>query len=86
MGGGAGLMFASSYKITTERTRFAMPEIGVGLFPDVGFTHEIKRLPKGLGLYIMLTATQLECSRYRFLQINPTVLSTQMTLMNFIQI
>ena len=59
MGGGAGLMFASSYKIATERTRFAMPEIGVGLFPDVGFTSIIKMLPKGLGLYMMLTSTQL---------------------------
>ena len=59
MGGGAGLMFGSSYRISTERTRFAMPEIGVGLFPDVGFTSVIKALPDGLGLYMMLTATQL---------------------------
>ena len=62
MGGGAGLMFGSSYKISTERTRFAMPEIGVGLFPDVGFTSVIKTLPKGLGLYMMLTSTQLNSS------------------------
>ena len=62
MGGGAGLMFGSSYKISTERTRFAMPEIGVGLFPDVGFTSIIKTLPKGLGLYMMLTSTQLTAS------------------------
>ena len=62
MGGGAGLMFASTYKIATERTKFAMPEIGVGLFPDVGFTSVIKDLPEGLGLYIMLTASQLNAS------------------------
>ena len=50
-GGGAGLMFASTYKIATERTKFAMPEIGVGLFPDVGFTSVIKDLPEGRTLY-----------------------------------
>ena len=66
MGGGAGLMFASTYKIATERAKFAMPEIGVGLFPDVGFTSVIKDLPEGLGLYIMLTASPLDASELRF--------------------
>lgn len=66
MGGGAGLMFSSSYKIATERTKFAMPEIGVGLFPDVGFTSLIKDLPEGLGIYIMLTATQLNSADMSF--------------------
>ena len=66
MGGGAGLMFGSSYKIATERTKFAMPEIGVGLFPDVGFTSLIKDLPEGLGIYIMLTATQLNSADMSF--------------------
>ncbi len=76
MGGGAGLMFASSYKITTERTRFAMPEIGVGLFPDVGFTHEIKKLPKGLGLYIMLTATNLNAADTAFCKLTNSALNS----------
>ena len=75
MGGGAGLMFASTYKIATERTRFAMPEIGVGLFPDVGFTSVIKDLPKGLGLYIMLTASQLNASDMRFCNLVDSCLS-----------
>ena len=56
MGGGAGLMFASTYKIATERTKFAMPEIGVGLFPDVGFTSVIV-YPKGLTLYYAYSLT-----------------------------
>ena len=77
MGGGAGLMFASSYKIATERTRFAMPEIGVGLFPDVGFTHEIKKLPKGVGLYIMLTATNLHATDTNFCKLTDGILNSK---------
>jgi enoyl-CoA hydratase/carnithine racemase len=62
MGGGVGLMLGCDYRFSTERTRFAMPEIGVGLFPDVGFTHFIDKLPKGVGLYLMLTATHLNAA------------------------
>ena len=62
MGGGVGLMLGCDYRFSTERTRFAMPEIGVGLFPDVGFTYFIDKLPKNIGLYMMLTATQLNAA------------------------
>ena len=62
MGGGVGLMLGCDYRFSTERTRFAMPEIGVGLFPDVGFTYFIDKLPKNIGLYLMLTATQLNAA------------------------
>ena len=83
MGGGAGLMFASSYKIATERTRFAMPEIGVGLFPDVGFTSLVKDLPEGLGLYIMLTATQLNAADMNFCNLTNGLLNSE-NLDNFL--
>ena len=76
MGGGAGLMFASTYKIATERAKFAMPEIGVGLFPDVGFTSVIKDLPEGLGLYIMLTASPLNASDLVFCNLADSYLSS----------
>ena len=66
MGGGAGLMLGSHYRVCTERTRFAMPEIGVGLFPDVGFTFFINKLPEGLGKYMMLTATNLKAADTQF--------------------
>jgi len=62
MGGGVGLMLGCDFKISTENTKFAMPEIGVGLFPDVGFTYYISKLPKNIGLYMMLTSTQLNAS------------------------
>jgi len=77
MGGGAGLMFGSSFKISTERTKFAMPEIGVGLFPDVGFTSVIKDLPEGLGLYIMLTSTQLNAADTLFCNLTDCSLSSE---------
>ena len=62
MGGGVGLMLGCDFKISTENTKFAMPEIGIGLFPDVGFTYYISKLPKNIGLYMMLTSTQLNAS------------------------
>jgi len=62
MGGGVGLVLGSDFKLSTERTGFAMPEIGVGLFPDVGFTSYINKLPKGLALFLMLTATKINAA------------------------
>lgn len=62
MGGGVGLVLGCDFKISTERTGFAMPEIGVGLFPDVGFTSYINKLPKGVALFLMLTATRINAA------------------------
>ncbi|MFA5520311.1 MAG: enoyl-CoA hydratase/isomerase family protein [Castellaniella sp.] len=59
MGGGAGLMAGASHRIVTETTRFAMPEIGIGLFPDAGATWTYGRLPRGIGVFLALTASQL---------------------------
>ncbi len=59
MGGGVGLMAGASHRIVTETTRFAMPEIGIGLFPDAGATWTYARLPRGLGVFLGLTASPL---------------------------
>jgi enoyl-CoA hydratase/carnithine racemase len=58
MGGGIGIMNGASSRVVTERTVMAMPEIGIGLFPDVGGTHFLNRMPEGIGMFLGLTAAR----------------------------
>ncbi|XP_028756525.1 probable 3-hydroxyisobutyryl-CoA hydrolase 3 [Neltuma alba] len=59
MGGGAGLSMNTNFRIVTERTVFAMPEVSIGLFPDVGASYFLSRLPGYLGEYLGLTGRRL---------------------------
>ena len=58
MGGGIGIMNGASLRVVTERTVMAMPEAAIGLFPDVGGTYFLNRLPEGLGLFLALTSAR----------------------------
>ncbi len=58
MGGGIGIMNGASYRVVTERTVLAMPEITIGFFTDVGATYFLNRLPPGLGLFLGLTGAR----------------------------
>jgi enoyl-CoA hydratase/carnithine racemase len=60
MGGGVGLALPCSYRIATENTRLAMPETGIGLFPDVGGGWYLSRLPGRIGQYLALTGHRLD--------------------------
>ena len=60
MGGGVGLALPCRYRVATERTRFAMPETGIGLFPDVGGGWYLSRLPGQVGKYLALTGARLD--------------------------
>ena len=60
MGGGVGLSVHGSHRIATERTIFAMPETGIGLFPDVGGGWFLPRLPGALGYWLALTGARLK--------------------------
>jgi enoyl-CoA hydratase len=59
MGGGVGLAMPSRYRVATERTNFAMPETGIGLFPDVGGGWHLPRLPGESGMWLALTGARL---------------------------
>jgi enoyl-CoA hydratase len=59
MGGGVGIAMPAKFRVATENTRFAMPETGIGLFPDVGGGWYLSRLPGRLGEYIALTGARL---------------------------
>ncbi|NLC35872.1 MAG: enoyl-CoA hydratase/isomerase family protein [Alcaligenaceae bacterium] len=67
MGGGVGLMAGASHRVVSETTRFAMPEITIGLFPDVGGTWLLSRLPGGVGRFLALTGAQLGAADCLFL-------------------
>lgn len=60
MGGGVGLSVHGSHRIATERTLFAMPETGIGLFPDVGGGWFLPRLRGELGVWLALTGARLK--------------------------
>ena len=62
MGGGVGLAMPSRYRVATERTNFAMPETGIGLFPDVGGGWHLPRLPGETGMWLALTGARLRGS------------------------
>lgn len=59
MGGGAGISIHGSHCIATERLIFAMPETGIGFYPDIGGTYFLPRLPDNSGIYLGLTGQRL---------------------------
>ncbi|MCX4149972.1 MULTISPECIES: enoyl-CoA hydratase/isomerase family protein [Paraburkholderia] len=67
MGGGIGLMVGASHRVVTPTSRLAMPEIRIGLFPDVGGSWFLPRLPGKAGLFLALTGAQLNSSDACFL-------------------
>jgi len=60
MGGGVGLSQPAKYRVATENTRLAMPETGIGLFPDVGGGWYLSRLPGRTGQFLALTGHRLD--------------------------
>ena len=60
MGGGVGISQPAKYRVATENTRLAMPETGIGLFPDVGGGWYLSRLPGRIGQFLALTGARLD--------------------------
>ncbi|MEY3704448.1 MAG: hypothetical protein RLZZ561_2068 [Pseudomonadota bacterium] len=60
MGGGVGISQPARLRVATENTRFAMPETGIGLFPDVGGGWYLSRLEGRIGAFLALTGARLD--------------------------
>ena len=59
MGGGVGISQPARYRVATENTKFAMPETGIGLFPDVGGGWYLARLEGRVGQFLALTGSRV---------------------------
>lgn len=62
MGGGMGLFMGASHKVVTPDSRLAMPEINIGLFPDVGATYFLNQLEDSIGLFLGLTGVMMNAT------------------------
>jgi enoyl-CoA hydratase len=59
MGGGVGVSFHGSHRVMGEKALFAMPEVGIGFFPDVGGSFILSRIKGGYGMYLGLTGARI---------------------------
>ncbi|WP_037440829.1 enoyl-CoA hydratase/isomerase family protein [Shewanella mangrovi] len=66
MGGGMGVLMGASHRVVTERSRLAMPEVTIGLYPDVGGTYFLSRMQGKTGLFLGLTAYNLTAADARY--------------------
>jgi enoyl-CoA hydratase len=69
MGGGVGISLPCGYRVATENTRLAMPETGIGLFPDVGGGRYLSRLPGRVGQFMVLTGARLDGAECHYLHL-----------------
>ena len=80
MGGGLGLMAGASHRIVTETTRIAMPEVSIGLFPDVGGTRFLNDMPYGLAIFYALTGASVNANDALFLNLADYFFTNEQTL------
>lgn len=77
MGGGMGLFAGAACRVVTETSRLAMPEIGIGLYPDVGGSYFLPRLPGRIGLFLGLTGCHFGASDAHWLGLATHVASAE---------
>ncbi|GAB3674065.1 enoyl-CoA hydratase/isomerase family protein [Salinisphaera aquimarina] len=78
MGGGLGIMAGASHRVVTEASRIAMPEVTIGLFPDVGASWFLGRMPARIGLFLGLTTTPMKAGDALWLNMGDYLLESAM--------
>lgn len=78
MGGGMGLMNGCSHRVVTETSHLAMPEVTIGLYPDVGGSWFLNRMPGRTGLFLGLTGNPINAADALFLGLADRALSADM--------
>ncbi|MEC4113469.1 enoyl-CoA hydratase/isomerase family protein [Myroides pelagicus] len=74
MGGGLGLLAGASHRIVTERSLLAMPEISIGLYPDVGASFFLNQMPSAYGLFLGMTGARINGADAHYLGLADYVL------------
>ncbi len=69
MGGGLGLFAGASHRVVTEKSRIAMPEVSIGLYPDVGGSWFLPRMPGRIGLFLALTGASINAHDALFVRL-----------------
>lgn len=69
MGGGLGLMAGASHRVVTGSSRIAMPEMAIGLYPDVGASWFLNRMPPGCGIFLGLTGASINAADAKFIHL-----------------
>lgn len=67
MGGGMGLYAGANFRVVTENSRLAMPEITIGLYPDVGGSWFLNRMPGRVGVFLGLTGAHFNATDAKFI-------------------
>lgn len=75
MGGGLGLSAHAAHRWATPDTRFAMPETGIGFFPDAGISHLLARAPGETGTYLALTGATIDATSGRYADLTDHLLA-----------
>ncbi len=78
MGGGMGLMNGCSHRVVTETSHLAMPEVTIGLYPDVGGSWFLNRMPGGTGLFLGLTGNPINAADALYLGLADRALKSDM--------
>ncbi|MBP9721880.1 MAG: enoyl-CoA hydratase/isomerase family protein [Gammaproteobacteria bacterium] len=77
MGGGIGVSIHGSHKVAATNLVFAMPETGIGFFPDVGGSYFLSRCPDYTGIYLGLTGNKINCFEAKSINLIDNIISDQ---------